>query len=278
VASPCVGPVLVVLLAFVAETGNLFFGFWLLFTFACGLGMLFLLLGTFAGAISALPQAGGWMDTVKHVFGVILIAMAIYYLRNILPPAVTRFLLGVFLATVGVYTGAFNPLPESPPKMLLFRKSVGILVFLTGTVVFLAWLVGVVGFPLAGGPALSAGPAGAPAHAEPAWRAGDEAALSDARAQGRPVVQDFWATWCAACIELDEKTWSDPRILAESERFAMVKMDYTRSDETSKAGRERYKVVGMPTVIFYDGHGQEVRRFSGFKGPDEVLAIMQSIR
>ena len=58
VASPCVGPVLVVLLTFVAKTGSLLLGFWLLFTFACGLGLLFLVLGTFAGAIGALPGAG----------------------------------------------------------------------------------------------------------------------------------------------------------------------------------------------------------------------------
>ncbi len=278
VASPCVGPVLVVLLAFVAETGNLFYGFWLLFTFACGLGLLFLLLGTFAGAINALPGAGSWMDTVKHVFGVILLAMAIYYLRNVLPPPVTRFLTGVFLVMVGVFTGAFNPLPEEPARRLLFRKALGILIFLAGTVVFLTWLFNLVGFPLAGVAGTQAALPGAATHAEPAWRVNDEAALEEAQAQGRPAIMDFWATWCAACIELDEKTWIDPRVLEEAKRFVTVKMDLTKNDAFASEVRARRQVVGMPTVIFYDSQGNEATRFSGFKGPDEMLRIMQGVR
>ncbi len=278
VASPCVGPILVVLLTFVAETGSLFFGFWLLFTFACGLGMLFLVLGTFAGALTALPQAGGWMDTVKHVFGVILIAMAIYYLRNLLPPETTRFILGVFLVMVGVFTGAFNPLPEAPSRGLLFRKALGVLIFLGGAVVFLAWLFALVGFPMAAGPGLAAGAPGMAAHAEPDWLISDEAALAQAAQQGKPAILDFWATWCAACLELDEKTWIDPRVYEESKRFVAVKMDLTKNDDFANEVRARHKVVGMPTVIFFDSQGNEARRFEGFKGPDEVLAIMQSIR
>jgi len=278
VASPCVGPVLVVLLAFVAETGSLFYGFWLLFTFACGLGLLFLLLGTFAGAINALPGAGSWMDTVKHVFGVILLAMAIYYLRNVLPPPVTRFLTGVFLVMVGVFAGAFNPLPEEPARRLLFRKALGILIFLAGTVVFLAWLFNLVGFPLAGVAGIQAALPDAAAHAEPAWRINDEAALAEAQAQGQPVIMDFWATWCAACIELDEKTWIDSRVLEESKRFVAVKMDLTKNDAFASEVRARRQVVGMPTVIFYDSQGNEATRFSGFKSPDEVLRIMQGVR
>ncbi len=277
VASPCVGPVLVVLLAFVAETGSLFYGFWLLFTFACGLGMLFLVLGTFAGAINALPGAGSWMDTVKHVFGVILLAMAIYYLRNILPPNVTRFLAGAFLVMVGVFTGAFNPLPEEPTRRLLFRKALGLLIFLAGAVVFLSWLFTLVGFPALTAAGPQAALPGATAHAEPAWRLNDEAALDEAKAQGQPAIMDFWATWCAACIELDEKTWIDPRVLAESQRFVTVKMDLTKNDEFANAVRARRAVVGMPTVIFFDSQGNEAARFSGFKGPDEVLRIMQGV-
>jgi thiol:disulfide interchange protein DsbD len=277
VASPCVGPVLVVLLAFVAKTGNLFYGFWLLFTFACGLGLLFLILGTFAGAINALPGAGSWMDTVKHVFGVILLAMAIYYLRNVLPPPLTRFLAGVFLVMVGVFTGAFHPLPAEPVRRLLFRKALGILIFLAGTVVFLAWMFHLVGFPLVGAGTQAALP-GTVAQMEPAWRVNDEPALEEARAQGRPAIMDFWATWCAACNELDEKTWIDPRIYEESKSFVTVKMDLTKNDEFAGGVRARRQVVGMPTVIFYDGQGNEAARFSGFKGPDEVLEIMRGVR
>ena len=294
VASPCVGPVLVVLLTFVAQTGSLFLGFWLLFTFACGLGLLFLLLGTFAGALSSLPQAGSWMDTVKHVFGVILIGAAIFYVRTLIGPGWTAILAGAFLAVVGVFMGAFTPLPHEPGRGTLLRHAAALLLFLAGAAVFVAWLVALAGPPALLGPRAgidAASGAGNPVGAAPAgasgsalqregipWQVNDLAALERARAEKRPLVQDFYADWCVACVELDEKTWIDPQVIAEARRFVPLKMDFTRRDEFSRAATERFAVRGMPTVIFYDSNGTEVRRFFGFKGPQEVLAMMRSVR
>lgn len=285
VASPCVGPVLVVLLTFVAKTGNLLYGFWLLFTFASGLGLLFLVLGTFAGALNALPGAGSWMNTVKHIFGVILIAMAIFYLRGLLGPQISRFVLGVYLVLVGVFAGAFTPLAESPGRGALFRKSAGILIFLSGAVIFLLWLFALIGVPGvatpgAGGAGVAPGGAGSPTAARPgvAWRVNDEGALEEAKAHGKPVIQDFYADWCVACVELDEETWTDPGVVEESRRYVPVKMDFTKQDEFSKGATKRYAIRGMPTVILYDSQGNEVTRFFGFKGPADVLKIMRSVQ
>jgi thiol:disulfide interchange protein DsbD len=285
VASPCVGPVLVVLLTFVAKTGNLLFGFWLLFTFACGLGLLFLVLGTFASAINALPGAGSWMDTVKHVFGVILIAMAIYYVRMIIGPQATRFAYGAFLLTVGVYSGALTPLAAGVGGRAHFRKALAVLLFLAGALLFLVWLALAIGAPalLLGGSPLQAAvtPGAAPAlraHAGPAWRVNDEAALAEARAQGKPAMMDFYADWCGACVELDEKTWIDPAIITESQRFTPIKMDFTKRGPFMKAATGRYAVKGMPTVIFFDSQGNEATRFAGFMPAAGVLQIMQSVK
>ncbi len=286
VASPCVGPVLVVLLTFVAKTGSLFYGFWLLFTFACGLGLLFLVLGTFAGAIRALPGAGSWMDTVKHVFGVVLIAMAIFYVRSLLGLQWTRLIFGVYCVFVGVFSGALTPLAPTPSKGQLLRKAIAMLIFLSGALIFLLWLASAAGLhvtpPGNGAPGPAASTSGSArairAHPGPTWRMNDEGALEEARAAGRPAIQDFYADWCTACVELDEKTWSDPAVIAEAGRFLALKMDFTRRDEFSRAATSRYAVRGMPTVIFYDSDGHEVTRFFGFKGPREVLALMQSIK
>jgi thiol:disulfide interchange protein DsbD len=288
VASPCVGPVLVVLLTFVAKTGNLLFGFWLLFTFACGLGLLFLVLGTFASAINALPGAGSWMDTVKHVFGVILIAMAIYYVRMIIGPQATRFAYGVYLVVVGVYTGALTPLADGVAGRAHFRKALAMLLFLSGALLFLIWLAVAIGAPalLFGGAASHAavtpGAAGVissvRAHTGPAWRVNDEAALAEARTSGAPVMIDFYADWCAACVELDEKTWIDPALIAESQRFVAIKMDFTKRGEFMKTTQARYEVRGMPTVIFFDSRGVEQTRFFGFKRAADVLQLMQGVK
>ena len=160
VASPCVGPVLVVLLTFVAEVGNLAYGFFLLFVFALGLGMLFLVIGTFAGALNALPQAGEWMDTVKHVFGVILFAMGIYYVRTLIGPDLTKIAFGLLVLMVGTFLGAFSAVPEHPSKKALFSKGIGLALFLTGGFVLLAGTAGVAGIHLSAGQ-FGAGPGGA---------------------------------------------------------------------------------------------------------------------
>ncbi|MBP6875694.1 MAG: thioredoxin family protein [Candidatus Eisenbacteria bacterium] len=284
VASPCVGPVLVVLLTFVAQSGSVFLGFWLLFTFACGLGLLFLVLGTFAGAIQALPGAGSWMDTVKHVFGVLLIGVAIYYLRTLIGPKATGLIAGAYLLIVGVFTGAFTPLPSAPAKGQLFRKSLGLLIFLAGSALFLLWFASLIGAPSlvanSTPSTVSSSNAQVAAPAKPAirWIRNDETALERARAEGRPVMQDFYAeVWCAACKEMEEKTWIHPEVIAESQRFTAVKMDFTRRDEFSKRATERYEIRGVPTIIFYDSSGKEATRFFGFKDAKEVLSIMRSV-
>ena len=279
VASPCVGPVLVVLLAGVAKIGSIGLGFLLLFTFAIGLGVLFLVIGTFAGALAALPQAGGWMDTVKHVFGVILLAMGIFYLRGLLGPAWTLLIAGAFAVFVGTFTGAFHSLAdEDPPRSRLFRKGLGIVLVLVGGFALLvgtARLTGV-SVPAAGGGATASG--GAAAHPGLRWVMDDGEGMAQARADGRPVLIDFYADWCAACKELDHKTWVDPSIQAEAERFVAIKLDLTERNAENAAKQASYRVPGLPTVIFYNGAGEEVHRFFGFKGAPEVLEIMRGIR
>jgi thiol:disulfide interchange protein DsbD len=279
VASPCVGPVLVVLLTEIAKMGSIVLGFLYLFTFALGLGLLFLVIGTFAGAIAALPQAGGWMDTVKHLFGVVLIAMGIFYLRNLIGPTWTSTLLGAFAVFVGTYAGAFHPVPEDPPPSRLFRKGLGIVLVLVGSFLMLNGLARQAGWTLPGTRALSASVGGVgEGRPGPRWVADDAAALAQARSEGKPAFIDFYADWCAACKELDHKTWPDAAVVAEAQRFVAIKLDFTRRDQANAAKQASYGVAGLPTVIFYDSSGREAARFFGFRPAREVLSLMQSVR
>ncbi|MFN8547399.1 MAG: cytochrome c biogenesis protein CcdA [Candidatus Eisenbacteria bacterium] len=279
VASPCVGPVLVVLLAWVAKVGAVGLGFALLFTFAMGLGMLFLVIGTFAGALNALPKAGQWMDTVKHVFGVILFAMGIFYLRSLIGPGLTWLLTGILAVMVGTFVGAFRPVGEDPEHGALLRKGFGLVVLIAGSfavVLGLAKLAGVT-------PTASLSNVSAPATAGVAreeglaWVHSDVDGLAQARAEKRPVVMDFYADWCAACKELDEKSWVHPTVRAEGERFVAIKMDFTERSQANAAKQASYGVLGLPTVIFFDSEGREVERFFGFKPPEEILSSMKKI-
>jgi thiol:disulfide interchange protein DsbD len=282
VASPCVGPVLVVLLTWVAQHGTPIYGFFLLFTFACGLGLLFIVIGTFAGALNTLPQAGQWMDTVKHVFGVILIAMGIYYVRTLIGPNLTWMATGLLVLLTGTFYGAFRPVPEIAEHGLLFRKGLGIAMVLCGAFALLAGFAGMSGFQLAaggGGGAVGTGEAlAAGAHPGLDWVVNDdEAALAQALSEGRPVVIDFYADWCAACKELDHKTWVDASVKSEGERFVAIKMDFTEKSDWAAAKMAEYQVAGLPTVIFLDSSGEEVERFFGFRDAKSVLGTMKGV-
>jgi cytochrome c-type biogenesis protein len=80
VASPCTAPVLGVILAYVSTSRSYAYGVSLLFTYAMGVGVLLIIIGTFAGVLSHLPKSGSWMNHVKKAFGYVMIAMGEYFL------------------------------------------------------------------------------------------------------------------------------------------------------------------------------------------------------
>lgn len=278
VASPCVGPVLAVLVLLVGAIGSLPLGIALFFVFALGLGLLFLVIGTFAGALASLPQAGGWMDTVKHVFGVVMIAMGIYFLRGVLGPGMSLIAFGIFALVVGTFAGAFHALGEDPPKGRLFRKALGIIAALVGGFLLLAGLARYTGFGVPPGerPAATGVP-GSVVAGHGNWLGDDISGRAVAKAAGKPALLDFWADWCAACKELDRETWSDPTVQRELERFVAIKLDLTAKNEANSSKLANYGIPGLPTVILFDASGREVTRFFGFKPPREVLELLRSV-
>ncbi|MBD3162186.1 MAG: thioredoxin fold domain-containing protein [Candidatus Eisenbacteria bacterium] len=272
VASPCVGPVLVVLLTWVAQVGRPVYGFTLLFTFAVGLGLLFLLLGTFVGAMKALPKAGQWMEDVKHYFGWIFLFLAVFFLRTEIGPAATRIAYGVLLILFASQIGAFRFLPASAHGGR-WSKGFGIVFLVLGITTMTDGLATQFGWK----EVLRSGSGGPVAGVEGTlqWRTDETAALADAREAGKPVLLDFTAEWCAACHELDEKTWVEPRVASILQDFVLLRLDMTdRSPETQALG-ERWNVTGLPTVIVLDGEGNEVDRFFGFRSADQVLPLLR---
>ncbi len=277
IAAPCVGPVLVVLLTWVATTGSLFLGFWLLFTFALGLGLLFIVLGTFSGALTALPGAGAWMDTVKHFFAILLWGLALWFLRSLLPGWVLTMAFGLALVMSLSAWGAFRPLTDSSTHKQGLIKGLMLLFWILG--VILAIGGGLRGFapgllPGSGGTATGGA---AQAHVEPDWIWDMEAGFAEAAASGKPVMMDFWAEWCAACKELDHKTYNQPEILSLAAQFISIKVDMTETSEANAAVQKHYGVVGMPTVIFFDSAGNELTRFAGFKKAEDLAPILEQV-
>jgi thiol:disulfide interchange protein DsbD len=245
IAAPCTGPVLAAALAYVATKGSVAFGFGIMFAYALGIGLLFFLIGAFS---ISLPKSGAWMDTVKGVFGVALLAMAALYLKDAFPQLKALFstargpaIAAAAVAAAGVLAGALHGTFDGATGARL-RKGAA----LAATVGGLVYAVG-------------AGAARRDALVLPLpWLHDEPAALARARAEGRPVVVDFWADWCVACKELDRTAWADPAVREELDRFVLVKIDATEETPEVVAAWEKYGILGMPTVLFIDSKGREL--------------------
>lgn len=235
VASPCIGPLLVAILLVVAATGSAVLGFLYLLAFALGMGLLFVVIGTFWGILASLPKSGAWMDGLRVFFGAVILGAAFYFAGLFMPrPVFTAVgLLALFAVALFLLFGGkrhFFPVPWRAVGILLSSAALA-LVFL-----FL--------------------PGGASKEGGVPWRTDLEAALRDAASQGKPALLDFRADWCVACLELEEKTWPEAGVQKALERLVPVKLDVTKNTPENRALQQRYGVKGLPTVILLSPAGQ----------------------
>ena len=263
IATPCTGPVLTGILAWIASTQSAPLGALAMGAFALGLGMPFFIVGAFA---VQLPKSGRWMVHVKSVLGIALVVVALYFLNNsfgFANPYVSGsalfVLLSLGLVCVGLLSGAVHREFSELGVGVKVAKGLGIVLVSGG---LLASILGII----------------KPKEAL-TWEHRDiEAALARAKSDKRPLVVDFTASWCGACKELDKKTFSEPRVGQELGRFVAVKVDATNNDDPKvEAMLARFKVVGLPTVVLFDSRGNEAARFNDFVSPDEFLKSVQRV-
>lgn len=286
IAAPCVGPVLVALLGWVASTGRIFLGFIYLFVFALGLGSLFVLIGTFAGALTNLPKAGQWMDHVKHFFGVVLLAAAFYFGRGIVSPHFFLVSVGFGLIFLATLFKVFHKSDDDEELDILKVGRHAGAVFLLVAGVFFTFLglarMNDVSFGGSASTTVASAPAKKIEGSEAAglvWIHDDEAkALADSKASGKPIIIDFWAEWCVACMELDHETFSDPAVVKYlNDNFIPLKIDGTRANGPVKEIWAKFKVRGLPTVLFLRPDGSEIERFEAFRTVSEAMPVLQRV-
>ena len=265
IAAPCTGPALAVVLTYIATTGSLFLGFWLMFTYALGMGLLFIGIGTFSGLLSALPRSGGWMYVLENVFGIAIITMALYFLKDVFLPlqdflqnSLPFFAIAGGLVLIGVWLGKLTQRFSGISRRMQFQKACGLLLAVLGAYMFVG------GIQQPAGPHLN-------------WVYDEVEGLEIAKREDKLVMLDFYASWCAACKELDHKTYADPEVAAKLDDYVSVKLDFTRSSETTEALTEKYQIPGLPVVIFMDANGTVLKRFTGFVGAEEMLGILDDI-
>ncbi|MDE0484599.1 MAG: thioredoxin family protein [Candidatus Poribacteria bacterium] len=266
IAAPCTGPALAAVLAYIATTSSLVIGFWLMFTYALGMGLLFICIGTFSGLLSALPRSGGWMYVLENIFGIAIITMALYFLKDVkifapltsfLQNSLPFFGIAAGLILIGLLLGKLTQRFSGIPAGMKVRKASGLLMVIVGAFM----IVGGLQQPVAG------------VHLN--WVSDEPTALETAKQEDKLVMLDFYATWCSACNELDHKTFSDQTIVDKLENYITVKLDF--SVESDKALTEKYQIRGLPVVIFMDAQENIFKRIEKFVDAEEMLKIIENV-
>jgi thiol:disulfide interchange protein DsbD len=264
IVGPCVTAPLVGALIYIAETGDAVLGGLALFALSMGMGAPLLAIGASAGKL--LPKAGAWMDAVKAVFGVMLLALGIWMLERVAPAVLTMALWAALLIVSAVYMGAIDALPEGASGWRKLWKGSGLLLLVYGIVLIIGLASGgrdvfhpLKGIAVSGNTATQQS-----SHLNFKQIKGVDglnAALAEARAEGKTVMLDFYADWCVSCKEMEAFTFTDPAVQQALAGTVLLQADVTPNDEQDKALYKHFGIIGPPSIMFFDSNGNELKNF-----------------
>ncbi len=293
IIGPCGGPILIAALSYAATSADMLNGFVALFMLGFGMGLPLLVVGASGGKL--LPKAGNWMNTVKAVSGVVLLAIAILMLERmptLFSPMLTMTLWATLFIVSAIYMRALEPIPVDGSGWRTLWKGFGVTLLLYGAIVLLGGLTGAkdVTHPFHGSKLIASGVSiqGAANTGTTAPHlqftriktvADLEQQLASAAAQGKPVMFDFYADWCTYCKEYEEYVFPDPAVQAALKNFVLLQADVTAMDDEDKALMKRARVILPPAILFFGTDSQEQRsqRVVGSMNAATFLAHVKKI-
>ena len=278
IMGPCVAAPLAGALLYISQTHDAVLGGVALFALALGMGAPLLLIGTSAGAL--LPRAGAWMDGVKRIFGVMLLALAIWIIQPLLPVAAQMLLWGILLIFSAIYLHALEALAQQANGWHKLRKGLGLLMLLVG----IAYLVGALSGardllrPLDSVCAVCK--ADTQTSAPLAFtRINGLADLRQrvAKANGQIVMLDFYADWCVSCKEMERLTFTDPAVQSRLKSAILLQADVTQNSAEDKELLKKFGLYGPPGLLFFDVRGKELADFRvvGYQDAEKFLNSLQ---
>jgi thiol:disulfide interchange protein DsbD len=261
VAAPCIGPFVLGLLTWVASMGSPWLGFLIFFTLSLGLGLPLFFLAMFSGQLKKLPRSGGWMIWVRKLMGWVLVAMAVHFIRPILPGHGGTILIALVALAAGLHLGWIDKSQANFRAFPWLKGVAGITCLVLATFLVASWAMQ--------GPGVT-------------WKPYSEEILKEAQNLKKPVIIDFYATWCTPCREIEEVTLHDPLVVKQAESgFVMIKVDVTKGgNPLNERLLEQYEVKGVPTIVFLDTDGKEKRnlRLVDYLPSDQFLGSMAELK
>ncbi|MCG6540037.1 protein-disulfide reductase DsbD [Pseudomonas sp. KSR10] len=256
--SPCVSAPLAGALLYISASGDALGGGLKLFALGLGMGTPLILFAVGGGAL--LPKSGPWMVTVRNVFGVLLLVVAVWMLERVLPGSAALALWGLLAAGTALFLGTLEFTQKAPRQKLAQLLGLALLVYALA-----AWIGALQGGsdPLRPLPRMPSMADGSMTRATEGWHtvstpAELDAQLAAARVAGQPLMLDWYADWCISCKVIEREVFADPQIAPRLANYRLIRFDITDSNPEQRALLDRYTLFGPPAILFFGRSGQEL--------------------
>ena len=266
IVGPCVAPPLAGALVYIGQTGDAILGGAALFVMSLGMGLPLLLIGLGAGKF--MPKPGGWMETITKIFGIVMLAIAIWMLDRVLEPTLTMYLWALLLLGSAIYLKIYEH---------ILIKLITLVILIYGVIVFVGAVSGATNVlnPLE---KFTSGKTISMQQNELVFKSVKNIAeLEEAiKSSDKPVMLDFYADWCVSCKELEEITFKDEQVIQKLKGFTLLRADVTANNQDDKELQKRFDIVGPPGLIFWDENKKEINaaKIVGYKNPKDFLEIV----